>query len=194
MSSDIDIDFGNRDIALAGLQHIVASIKNPNGKFKKHNTGVYFQDIPVNPLTNLSSIDYKEADKRGYFKIDFLNVNIYQDIKDNNHLLELMNKEPIWELLEQDDFVNLLFHINGYGNILRKMKPKSLEQLAAILAMIRPGKKHLIGKDWNTVLKEAWISNNDSNGYAFKRSHSFAYAMAIIVQMNLIIEQATTTS
>ena len=34
----------------------------------------------------LSTIDYEKAEDRGYFKLDFLNVSLYKDIKDEEHL------------------------------------------------------------------------------------------------------------
>lgn len=184
---DIDIDFADRKKVLDIIKHIPAAIKD-NGTFKKHNTGVYCHEIPYNPLTDTASIDYKSAEDRGYFKIDFLNVGIYKDVKDEEQLLYLLNKEPLWELLEQDEFVNLLFHVNGHGEILRAMKPKTVEQLAAVLAMIRPAKRYLIGKDWNTVLNEVWIKPT-TDEYYFKKAHAVAYAAAVVVQMNLICEQ-----
>lgn len=186
---DIDIDFGDRTKALENFAHITASIKDKD-TFKKHNTGIYCTDIPHNPLTGSCTIDYKEAEARGYFKIDFLNVNIYKDVKDEEHLVRLMETEPLWDLLLQDDFTDLLFHINGHGDILRTMKPTTVEQLAAILAMIRPAKRHLVGQDWTIVMKEIWQkpANDD---YYFKKAHAIAYAMAIIVQMNLICESLT---
>ena len=186
---DIDIDFADRTEALSHFQHITASIKDSNKLFRRHNTGIYVHDIPHDPIENLSTIDYKEAKQRNYFKIDFLNVSVYRDIKDEEHLIRLMNTEPIWELLEQSEFVDLLFHVNGHSNVLKLMKPRSLEQLAAVLAMIRPAKKHLIGQDWNTVLNEVWVIDNEDSKYAFKKSHSFSYAMVVIVQMNLIVEK-----
>lgn len=185
---DIDIDFANRDDVLKIIKHIPAAIQDKTGNFKKHNSGVYFQPIPINPLTGTASIDYKEAEERGYFKIDFLNVNIYKDVKDEEHLDKLTNTEPIWELLELDEFTDMLFHVNGHGDILRKMKPRNIEQLAAVLAMIRPAKRHLVGQDWDSVMKEVWVAPNNDE-YYFKRSHSFGYALAIIVQMNLLCEQ-----
>jgi DNA polymerase III alpha subunit len=185
---DIDIDFADREAVLKIVKNIPAAIKDKNGEFKKHNTGVYCHSIPYNPLTGLSTIDYKEAEDRGYFKIDFLNVGIYKGIKDEDHLSSLLIQEPLWDLLEQDDFTNLLFHVNGQGSILRKMKPKSIEELAMVLAMIRPAKRHLIGKDWDSIRLEIWQKPvNDE--YYFKKSHSIAYAAAVVVQMNLICEQ-----
>jgi DNA polymerase III alpha subunit len=154
----------------------------------KHNTGVYLHRVPLNAVENLCSVPYEQAEEQGYFKIDFLNVGIYKGIKDEAHLLELMNHEPLWDLLEDDSFTDLLFHINGHGNILRQMKPKSVEQLAAILAVIRPAKRYLIGKAWVDVLEEVW-QKPEKEEYYFKKSHATAYAMAIVVQMNLICEQ-----
>jgi DNA polymerase III alpha subunit len=184
---DIDIDFADRTLALDKFKH-VAAIINDNGTFKKHNTGIYCTSIPYNPFTGMSTIDYKQAEDRGYFKIDFLNVGVYNDIKDRKHLLQLMETEPLWDLLQQDDFSNLLFHVNGHGSILREMKPVSIEQLAAILAMIRPAKRYLIGKDWTTVMNEVW-TKPDGDEYYFKKAHAIAYAHVIVVQMNLICEK-----
>lgn len=184
---DIDIDFPNREQALSLFKHVVAS-RNDNGKLVKHNTGVYFHSAPVNAETGICSIPYDVAEDQGFFKIDFLNVSIYNGIKDETHLIQLMNQEPVWDLLEQDDFVSLLFHVNGHGSILREMKPKSIEQLAAVLAMIRPAKRHLIGKDWSSVMQDVWVKPT-SEDYFFKKSHATAYAVAVVVQMNLICEQ-----
>jgi hypothetical protein len=192
MSADIDIDFADRTTALGLLRHIKAtrSVKLENEKLEllPHNTGVYLQEIPCDPTTNLATIDYKEADARGYFKIDFLNAGVYNGVKNEAHLVGLMSKEPLWDLLEQDDFVDLLFHVNGHGHILRQMKPTSVEQLAAVLALIRPAKKHLIGKSWTEVMAEVWVKPT-TDEYYFKKSHATAYSMAIVVQMNLICEQ-----
>ena len=183
---DIDIDFNNRDEALKLFKHVKAS-RIDDGKLVKHNTGVYLHEVPVDAVSGLSSIDYTQAEEQGYFKIDFLNVSLYKGVRDEAHLVQLMNTEPLWDLLEQDDFNSLLFHVNGHGGILREMKPKSVEQLAAVLAMIRPAKRHLIGKTWEEVMKEVW-AKPENDEYYFKKSHATAYAVAIVVQMNLICE------
>lgn len=183
---DIDIDFENRDDALKLFDFVSASRLDQNN-LVKHNTGVYFHEVPVDLDTGLCSIEYKSAEEQGFFKIDFLNVGLYKGIKDEEHLLWLMEQEPLWDLLEQDEFNSLLFHVNGHGDILRKMKPRSIEQLAAVLAMIRPAKRYLIGQDWNTIMKEVW-QKPESEEYFFKKSHATAYAVAIVVQINLICE------
>jgi hypothetical protein len=187
---DIDIDFADRSKALEKFRHVVAAIED-NGTFKKHNTGIYCTSIPYNPITKLSTIDYKEAENRGYFKIDFLNVSVYDGVRDRKHLLKLMETEPLWDLLLEDDFANNLFHVNGHGPILRQSKPKSIEQLAAVLAMIRPAKRYLIGKDWTTVMSEIW-TKPENDEYYFKKAHAIAYAHVIVVQMNLICENLSS--
>ena len=68
------------------------------------------------------------------------------------------------------------------------MKPTSIEELAMILAMIRPAKRYLVGSDWSVVKNEVW-TRPAGDEYFFKKSHAVAYAHAIVVQMNLICEQ-----
>jgi DNA polymerase III alpha subunit len=184
---DIDIDFADRNKALDLVRHIKSSRLENGSDLIKHNTGVYLQEVPYDIKKDLCSVPYDEAEELGLFKIDFLNVNLYQNIKNEEHLLFLLNQEPLWDLLEQNDFVDLLFHVNGHSAILREMKPRSIEQLAAVLAMIRPAKRHLIGKDWDRVMDEIWEKPENSE-YFFKKSHATAYASAIVVQMNLICE------
>lgn len=182
---DIDLDFANRDTVLDIIKHVPAVLENG----KKHNTGVYCQEIPSNPLIGLSSIDYKTAEDRGYFKIDFLNVSMYSNIRDEEHIKELLEVEPLWDLLEQKDFCDLIFHVNGYHDLIAKLKPRSIEQLAMFLALLRPGKKHLIPvcqeKGFDAIKDEIWTKTEE---YSFKHSHSIGYAHAIAVQMNRICE------
>jgi DNA polymerase III alpha subunit len=186
---DIDIDFLDREQALALFKHVRASRIDGN-KLVKHNTGVYLHEVPMNAVEGISAVPYEEAEEQGYFKIDFLNVGIYKGVRDETHLIQLMETEPLWDLLEQDDFTQHLFHVNGHGSILRQSKPRSIEQLAAVLAMIRPAKRYLIGKDWTTVMTEVW-TKPENDEYYFKKSHATAYAVAIVVQMNLICESVS---
>jgi DNA polymerase III alpha subunit len=184
---DIDIDFIDREQALKLFKHTVAS-RDDNGRTVKHNTGVYLHEVPVDAVSGLCSVPYEQAEEQEFFKIDFLNVSIYKGVRNEEHLKQLMETEPLWDLLVQDEFVDLLFHLNGHGAILRKTCPTSVEELAAVLAMIRPAKRNLIGKSWPEIMKEVWTKPK-TDEYYFKKSHATAYAMAIVVQMNLICEQ-----
>lgn len=186
---DIDIDFADRDQILRMLKHRVATLDGN----RKHNTGIYVTEIPHNPLNGCSTIDYKDAEERGYYKIDFLNVSIYKDVKSNEHLDQLINQEPLWELFEHKDFVDQVFHISGHHALLAKLKPRSLEQLAAVLAIIRPAKRYLANCSWKQIEKEVWIKPNNDQ-YFFKKSHAYSYAMAVVVHSNLICEKLATSS
>ena len=184
---DIDIDFLDREQALTLFKHIRAS-RIDDGKLVKHNTGIYLHEVPVSAIEDVCAVPYEAAEDLGYFKIDFLNVGIYKGVRDEAHLIELMNREPIWELLTDSSFNSLLFHVNGNSSILNKVRPTSIEQLAAVLAMIRPAKRYLIEKDWTTILNEVWVKP-ENDEYFFKKSHATAYAVAVVVQMNLICEE-----
>ena len=181
---DVDIDFFDRDGTLKFFKHAPASIIKDD-KIEKHKTGVYFHAVPTHPITGHSTLDYKKAEDRGYFKIDCLNVNIYKNIKSEQELVELMIEEPDWDMLKDPKIVENLFHLNSHFNIVSKLEPKNIEQLAAVLAIIRPAKRGLMYKNWVDILKEVWVKPTDGS-YFFKKSHAVAYAHAIVVQMNLI--------
>ena len=186
---DIDIDFLNRSSALDVIKHVPASLEDG----KKHNTGVYCHEIPTNPLTGNASIDYKVADARGYFKIDFLNVSAYEGVRSEEHLKELLAAEPLWDLLEDQSVCDQLFHINGYHQLVAKLKPRSIEELSMFLALLRPGKKHLIPvcekEGFQGIQQEIWTKTDDA--YFFKKAHAVAYAHVIVVQLNLICEKVS---
>jgi len=185
---DIDIDFADRDVILNKIKHRVAKLDTG----KKHNTGVYVTEIPHNPFNEICTIDHKAADERGYFKLDFLNVSIYKDVRDEAHLTELMEREPLWQLLEHADFSEKVFHLNGHSNLLKVLKPNSVLKLAATLAIIRPAKRHLANSNWNLILQEVWTKPTD-NSYYFKKAHAISYAMACVVHMNLLCEGITSS-
>ena len=189
---DVDIDMANRDEFLKLVNHTPASIEKES-KFTKHNTGVYFQNIPKFPLEGYSTIDHKQAEEDGWFKLDVLNNHVYKDVIDEQHLDKLVSTEPMWELFKHEEIVEQLFHINNHFDIVKQHPPTSIEQLAMILAMIRPGKRHLVGKDWKDIEKDVWVKPKD-NSYFFKKSHSYGYAVAIIVQLNLIVEKLNQSS
>lgn len=188
--SDIDIDVANRDQALAVLTHTAASIIR-DSKNTKHNTGVYFTNIPADPFTGRASLDYEAAEDLGYVKLDVLNVGLYQQIKNEQHLQELMQQEPAWDKLYDPDFCARLMHIGAHYDTLIRM-PEAVNsdvRLMMFLAIIRPAKRHLIGLPWKEVAKTIWEPPADG-GYAFKKSHSCAYSRLVMVHMNLLCQQS----
>lgn len=184
-NSDIDIDFGNRDDILKHIKHIPAAMRNVT-PIRKHATGIYVTDIPRDALNDMANIDYVVAEKRGYVKLDLLNVHVYSQVKDEQHLNDLMNREPDWSKLKDKKFVEQLIHLSNHYSSMQKMPEPidSIPRLAMFLAVIRPAKKHLIGLPWKEVAKTVW--DKDETGYTFKKSHSVSYAHLVAVHMNLL--------
>lgn len=184
--SDIDIDFGNRSQILELIEHTPAGIIKDD-HLVKHNTGIYVTDIPKDPFVGCASIDHKLAEDRGYMKLDLLNVGLYQQVTSEAHLQELMRKEPDWAKLYNADFCNQLIHIGNHYETLIKMPEavNTIPRLAMFLAVIRPAKRHLIGKTWQEVAETVWEKPAD-DGYYFKKSHAVAYAHLVVVNMNLL--------
>ena len=184
--SDIDIDFKDRNEILTHIRHIPAGIIR-NGTLVKHNTGVYPTPAPIDPFVGCCPIDHKVAEDRGYVKIDLLNVGVYSMVRDEAHLIELM-REPNWELIYDEKFCEKVIHIGSHYNTLLKMAEPvdSIERLAMFMAVIRPAKRHLIGKTWAEIRKTIW--DKTDQGYYFKASHSYAYSHLVAVHINLLTE------
>lgn len=185
---DIDIDLGNRNLALANLTYFSAGIDKGNSGISKHATGVYFTDIP-HDVTGLATIDYKAAEERNYFKVDLLNVSVYEHVTSEAHLVKLMTTEPPWARLYEREFCEKLIHIGNYFETISSLPDviDSIPRMAMFIASIRPGKKHLIGKQWAEIAKTIWDRPTDDS-YYFKKSHSISYATLVVVHMNLLNE------
>lgn len=185
-NSDIDIDMSDRSQLLKLIPYVSAAMRNVT-PVRKHPSGIYITDIPYDPVNDMAAIDYVEAEQRGYFKLDLLNVFVYEQVKSEEHLYKLM-QEPDWNMLKNKSIVKQLIHIGNYYNILQRLPEPvdSIPRLAMFLALIRPAKKHLIGLPWKEIAKTVW--EKDGNNYVFKRSHSIAYAQMVVVHMNLLKE------
>ena len=185
MKADIDIDCADRDSVLSLIKHTPARLE-VNNQVRKHNSGVYVTDIPRDPLAGCATIDYHTAEARGYFKIDFLNMSVYQGIKDYQHYQQLLDTEPPWARLWTDSaWASQLVHVGNYTDLLRSMRPDSVPRMAAFISIIRPGKAHLQNKPWSEVFATVW-DGDDSQGYSFKKSHAVSYAMLVMLHMNLL--------
>jgi hypothetical protein len=185
MSADIDIDFADRDTILKLIRHTPARQIN-QGQIRRHNSGVYVTDIPCDPIHDCAALDYETAEQRGYFKIDFLNMGVYQLIKSPGHYQEMLNATPPWNRLWQDtEWSKQLVHVGNYTDLLRNMRPETIPQMAAFISIIRPGKAHLQNKPWKEVFASVW-DGDASQGFVFKKSHSISYAMLVMLHMNLI--------
>ena len=159
MSADIDIDLADRDQLLKLIDVIPARIIH-QGQVRKHSSGVYPTDIPYDPVNQCSSIIYNTAEHLGYFKIDLLNMSVYQLIKSPEHYEEMLAKDPPWERLWTDyAFSTRLVHVGGNSKtfkLLQTMQPDSIPRMAAFISIIRPGKAHLQNRPWAEVFEKVW--------------------------------------
>jgi hypothetical protein len=186
-NADIDIDFADREDILNLIKHIPAR-QETNTESKHHNSGVYVTDIPYDPVHDCASIDYKEADTRGYFKVDFLNVSVYKLIKDQDHYEHLLAQKPQWEKLLDKDFCEHVIHIGNYNDLICRLRPDSIPKMAMFLALVRPAKRHLLDKSWGEIAEGIWDKPNDGS-YYFKKAHAVSYAMLVALHMNIINEE-----
>ena len=187
MSADIDLDLADRD-QLIKLIHATPARQMQQGQVRRHNSGMYVTDIPYDPINQCASIDYEQAEKLGYFKIDFLNMSVYQLIKSPAHYEEMLAQDPNWEQLWTDPvWARQLVHVGNYIDLLQAMKPNSITRMAAFISIIRPGKAHLQNRPWDEVFDSVW-DGDSSRGFVFKKSHSISYAALVTLHMNLLSE------
>ena len=185
MSADIDLDFADRNKILSLIQHTPARQLHQE-QVRRHNSGVYVTDIPYDPINQCAAIDYEAAEARGYFKIDFLNMSVYQLIRDQAHYDQLLAQEPDWARLCTDTaWAGQLAHVGNYTDLLKQMRPDSIARMAAFISIIRPGKAHLQGLPWDQVFESVW-DGDTSRGYTFKKAHALSYSMLVALHMNLL--------
>lgn len=162
-----------------------------DGELKKHNVGWYFQTIPIDPVTNLAAIPYKEAEAYGFFKIDFLHINVYDHFNSKKEIRELVNKEPDWDLLLNEDHYTNLFQISRHYELVSRIKPRSIPELADCIAIIRPGARSLLdaytnADDVDRKKMRVLIYESTNDKFTFKKSHAHAYAMTVVLQLHVI--------
>lgn len=182
MSADIDIDMPDRQKVLNLIRYTSAQ----QGNGHKHNSGIYVTDIPYDPIHDCAAIDYKTAEQRGYFKLDFLNMSVYSLIQSPEHYEQMLAATPPWQRLWTDPtWSSQLVHVGNYCDLLKEMKPDSIVRMAAFISIIRPGKAHLQRKPWNEVFASVW-DGDASKGFVFKHSHAISYAALVALHMNLL--------
>lgn len=179
---DVKTDFDPRKVFDLGTRASMVQ----NGELKPHPCGYYLSSIPADPLTGLAAIPYDRAEELGFIKLDFLHNSVYDHFQSREEIETLLELEPSWKLLEDPAVVSALFQLSNHAELVARVKPTSIDDLADLLALIRPGKRDFIN---------AYIANrdairpllySDTGGYSFKKSHAYAYALVIVLQLHLI--------
>lgn len=185
---DIDIDFQTTFTPTSIIPKAVRASMIKEGVLSPHPCGFYLQDIPVDLETNLAAIPHDVAGDYGFFKIDFLHLSLLDRVKSKDHVRELASRDPDWKMLLDRSIVEQLFQIHKHYDVVSQLAPRSVIELADAIALIRPAKKHLIGKyikDRNGVRNELYTKPSNG-GYYYKKSHAVSYALTIVLQLNLM--------
>lgn len=158
-----------------------------NEDLRPHPCGVYPQPIPIDPITKLAALPYDAAEKLGFFKIDFLHLQTYNLFESRDEINALLEIEPDWNLLLIPSVVSKLFQLGKHIDLLRKLRPKSVEDVSDAIALIRPGKIELLPLYLDDKVKgRNALYKTGADGFAFKKSHSIGYALVIVLQLHLI--------
>lgn len=186
MKADIDIDTPT-SVSAGNIFHWVRASIVKNAELSPHPCGYYPQNMPADPVTGLAAIPYETAEELGWSKVDFLHLSVYDHFSSREEIEQLLEVEPDWGLLLVPSEQAKLFQLAKHGDILSKVKPRSVLELADVLALIRPGKRDLLKLyTANPSATRSLLYARDESGYSFKKSHSIAYAHVIVLQLHLI--------
>lgn len=155
-------------------------------KILPHPSGVYLDKIPLDPETGLAAIEHKEAAALGFIAVDILTNTSYDRFTSKDEVVRLSRTEPNWAMLRKESFVEKLPHIGNHFDVVSQVEPKSIDDLADILALIRPGKRPLLDrylKNKKATRRELYKRSANGQAY-FKKAHSYSYALMIITIMN----------
>lgn len=158
------------------------------GTFTSHPSGILVDgELPIDPETGLVPIDHKDLSERGYVKVDLLSNHAYSRFKSKRDILTLLEMEDHipWTKLFDRSFCDTLPHLKGNHIHVLDLEPRSIEDLADLIALIRPGKIHLMQdykRDKERTRKNLY--RKPANGKVYlKKSHAIAYATMIAVIM-----------
>ena len=140
---DIDLDFPPSFSPEDYFEVVRASMVR-DGKIVKHNVGVYFQRIPKASVSGFSAVPYKQAEQLGFFKIDFLHLTILENFNTKDQIRKLIKIPPDWSLLRIPSVVQKLFQLSKHYDVIQRIQPKSIQELADTIALIRPAKRYLL--------------------------------------------------
>lgn len=182
---DVDIDVkSNMDKSDFGTRGMVYN--EDTAKIIPHPSAFFLEFVPVDPLTGNAAIDHKYAEAQGFMKVDLLSNTTYDSFRSKKEVLMSLEKEPDWSMLEDREFVETLPHLGKHFEIVQRLEPRSIEDIADVLALIRPGKTHLIDayqRNKADVRVNLYKRPNDGQMY-FKKSHAISYAAMIVCTMN----------
>lgn len=179
-SFDVDIDIKPTiDRTKYGTRAMVYN--ETTQKISPHAAGIYLHDVPVDPVTNLCAFDYKHGNQQGHPKVDLLNNTAYELFESKQDIIDTMEVSVDWDLFLDEEIVSKLPHIGNHFDLVRRISPMSVLDLADVLALIRPGKSHLVSDYIKNKDKTRKVLYRRSTEAYFKKSHAISYAMMIVL-------------
>lgn len=182
---DVDIDCSSKTERTSyGVRSMVYNADTY--RILPHPSGINLDDIPVDLETGLAAIEHKEAAALGFNVVDILTNTSYDRFSSKRDVLNMIEQEPNWRLLESREFVSKLPHIGNHFDVVSLVQPRSIDDLADILALIRPGKRNLLEsytKNKHSVRLQLYRRSANGQAY-FKKAHSYSYALMIVAIIN----------
>lgn len=116
-----------------------------------------------------------------------LHNQVYNYFGSKEEIDALLEVEPPWSLLKSSAVVKQLFQLSNHFDLVRQIKPQSVEDLADTIALIRPGKRHMADRYLEEKDKVRKLLYDVADGeYSFKKGHAIAYSLVIVLQLHLI--------
>jgi hypothetical protein len=184
---DVDLEVLDRETVVGYFPEAHTASQKIDNRLVKHKAGIYFQDIPTNP-DDLAALPYDLAEKHGFYKVDLLSCPFpYEGLASMDELRDWLARPIDWDWFTDIEFVGKLFHLSGtvflgesqfitMAEVVAHYEPKSIPDLACMVAIKMPAKKYLIGESWDTIHKMMWLRQP---GEQFKKSHATAYALVV---------------
>lgn len=183
---DFDIDISPKSLPDKSKYGTRAMVYNEKTEtIQPHPSGVYLEDVPVDEVTGLCAFDYHYGDEHGFIKVDILNNSAYDRFTSKDEVLKFLHQEPNWDILKKESIVEKLPHIGNYYDLVQELEPRSIEDLADLIALIRPGKRDLLDQYKENKLRvRNRLLYTRSKGHYFKKAHAISYAAMIVLVMN----------
>jgi len=159
----------------------------------KHASAFVISDVPISEIVpvfmgNVTQYEAKGVEKCKLIKYDFLVVNQLKDIEGcinrinkkngsklkTGHFIHNGKELYVWDLPEEEEVfksiwngdTETIFQINTQSMIpfVMKIKPKSIVDLATILALVRPGPLDFVDPDTGLTMAEEYIERREGRG------------------------------
>lgn len=176
---DIDIDIkSSTDRSTYGTRAMIYNKETQ--RIQPHPSGVYLGLVPIDGITKLAAFDYEYGDEQGFMKVDLLSNTVYDQFKSKQEVYDAVDGTIDWNIFKKRSVVESLPHLGKHFDIVEMLEPKSIEDLADILALIRPGKDHLLPQyKKNKEQTRRQLYKRPRTGMFFKKAHAISYALMI---------------